>query len=177
MIRNTAIAGAAAAVLALVSGCAEQREQPVAASSATEAAAAGSGLEKLVVAGLPNQTIGVLAAKQEKKTGDKVVLTGRVKDFVEGAAVLTVADLSLRDCKTRGDQCATPWDYCCETKEAMTSGSATVKLSDSAGDPLMQGLKGVGGIDHLVDIAAEGRVERDEAGNLIVVAEKLYVKQ
>lgn len=161
-------------VLALVSGCAEQKAEPLAPAAAS---GANAGLEKLVVAGLPAQTIGVLTAKQEKKNGDRVVVTGRVKDFVDGAAVLTIADLSLRDCKTRGDQCATPWDYCCETREAITSGTATVRLADSAGDPLMQSLKGVGGIDHLVDIAAEGRIERDEAGNLSVVAEKLYVKQ
>jgi hypothetical protein len=28
-----------------------------------------------------------------------------------------------------------------------------------------------------VDIAAEGKVERDDAGNLTVLAEKLYVKR
>jgi hypothetical protein len=169
MVRAATIAGASAVLLALVSGCAEQKTETAARS--------GPGLEHLVAAGLPEQTVGVLAAKAATKTGDRVVLAGRVKDFVNGAAVLTVADFSLKDCKAMAMKCATPWDYCCEPKESITSASATVKMANAGGEPYMQGLKGVGGLDHLVDIAAEGKVERDDAGNLTVLAEKLYVKR
>ena len=40
----------------------------------------------------------------------------------------------------------------------------------------MAGLKGVNGIDHLKQVAAEGKAVRDENGNLIVEATRLYVK-
>lgn len=128
--------------------------------------------------GLPAKSENVIEAKQSAKDGQNIVLVGRVKDFVDGASVLTLADESLEDCtRHEMDSCPTPWDYCCVAPDVVSSGTATVKLVNAAGEPMLTGLKGVKGIDHLVQLAAEGKVVRDETGNLVVEASRLYVKQ
>jgi hypothetical protein len=52
--------------------------------------------------------------------------------------------------------------------------SVTVELREG-GRVLRKDLRGCDGLDHLVPVAVRGRVERDAAGNVIVVAEGLAV--
>ncbi len=168
--RNALLAGAAALLL---SGCGSNQAPP---AETAKPAPGAPALESLVTRGMPEKSTGVAAAKKEAKTGGAIVLAGRVKDFVDGAAVLTLADASMKDCKQHGDGCPTPWDYCCIPPKDLAANVATVKLVDASGQPVTGGLKGVAGLDHLKDLAAEGKVVRDEAGNLIVEASRLYVK-
>ncbi len=169
-----------AAGLALA-GCSKAPETETASAPAntetSSASAAASPVAEQVQQGLPAKSENVIEAKQSAKDGQNIVLVGRVKDFVEGASVLTLADESLEDCKRHDMDCPTPWDYCCLAPDVVSSGTATVKLVNNAGEPMLSGLKGVKGIDHLVQLAAEGKVVRDETGNLIVEASRLYVKQ
>jgi hypothetical protein len=165
-----------------LAGCSKAPESETASAPATtetsSASAAASPAAEQIQVGLPTQSENVIEAKQAAKDGQNIVLVGRVKDFVEGASVLTLADESLEDCTRHAmDSCPTPWDYCCVAPDVVSSGTATVKLVNSAGEPMLTGLKGVKGIDHLVQLAAEGKVVRDETGNLIVEASRLYVKQ
>lgn len=141
----------------------------------TSAFAASPEIEGAVVAG-PAPTVGlsVLDAKSKTKDKEKVSVQGRVKDFVSGQAVFTMTDASVASCKDLGEACPTPWDYCCTPKDQLTSASATVKLV-SAGKTLKGELKGVKGIDHLKIVAAEGLAQRDKRGNLVILADKIYV--
>jgi hypothetical protein len=117
----------------------------------------------------------VAAVRSSAKHGDSVIVFGRVKEFVEGAAVFTIVDRSLKDCQERGDGCSTPWDYCCEPTDTLTSNTATIKIVGADSAIIRAGVKGVGGIDHLVDVAAEGIARLDPQGNLTVEARKVYV--
>ncbi len=142
--------------------------------------AASPELEKAVVSDAPSSgTLGVVAAKAQVKDGDRIVVEGRVKDFVNGQAVFTMADKAMKSCKDNGEDCPTPWDYCCETKETITKNTATVKLVGPAGGKkaLKEGLKGVKGLDNLTLVAVEGIAQKDKAGNLIVLAERIHVKK
>jgi len=140
--------------------------------------AASPELEKLVVAdAATTKALGVVEATAKVQSGDRVAVQGKVKDFVDGQAVFTIADISMKDCKQNGESCPTPWDYCCETKETITKNTATVAVVGTGKAPIKAGLKGVNGVDHLVTITAEGIVRKDKAGNLMVLAEKIHVKK
>jgi hypothetical protein len=162
------------AVLAALAGCSEQGGRQAAGPKPGRAGDAELA-EAVITAPVPVGVMSVAAARSSAKDGDNIVVFGRVKDFVDGAAVFTFVDRSLKDCKERGDGCPTPWDYCCESKEALTSNSATVKIVGKGTAPIRAGAKGVGGIDHLVDVAAEGTARLDPLGNLAIEARKVYV--
>lgn len=142
--------------------------------------AASPEVEKAVVAdAATTKALDVMAAKSSAKTGERVAVQGKVKDFVEGQAVFTIMDLSMKSCRDNGENCPTPWDYCCYQKSDISKGAATVKIVGPAGgkQAIKSGVKGVNGVDHLVTVTAEGVVQKDKAGNLIVLAEKVHVKK
>jgi len=135
--------------------------------------------EAAIVAGAPQgKALSVLEAKATAKDTDKIVVEGRVKD-IEGQAVFTLADTKMKSCTDNGENCPTPWDYCCLSKAEITSGTATVKLVGAAGgkQALKDSLKGVKGINHLVGVTVEGTAQKDKLGNLVVLASKVYVKK
>jgi hypothetical protein len=108
---------------------------------------------------------------------DEVVeVRGVAGGFVDGLAAFTLVDASLPDCRNgRPDSpCGTPWDYCCTDPQELAVASVTVELREG-GRVLRKDLRGCDGLDHLVPVAVRGRVERDAAGNVIVVAEGLAV--
>lgn len=150
------------------------------ALSLAAGASAASDLDKVVVSDkATTKALGVVEAKSAVKDGDKVTVEGKVKDIVAGQAVFTLADTKMKDCKENGENCPTPWDYCCETKETIAKNTATVKVvGEAGGKKALKGeIKGLKGIDHLVKVTAEGTAQKDKAGNLIVLAEKLYVSK
>lgn len=172
----------AAVAAVAISGC-EQGSNNEAASAANrgvvQQAPPSPELAKVVLtSGAPAKTVAVGAAKKETKDGDAVAVVGRVKDFVDGQAVFTVMDSKVPACNdSPGDKCPTPWDYCCETKETVTANSATVKIVGDGADALKGNLQGVNSIDHLTTVVAEGKAQRDQAGNLTVLANRVYVTQ
>lgn len=150
----------------------------IAATLVSGAWAASPTVEKAVDANKPaTQPLNVVEAKAKAQTGQKVVVQGKVKDFIAGNAVFTLADVNMKSCKDKGEDCPTPWDYCCETKESISKNSATVMLVAKAGEkkPVKEEIKGVKGIDHLTPVAVEGVAQKDKAGNLVVYAEKIHV--
>jgi len=115
----------------------------------------------------------VLAAK----TGDEVVVAGRVG--VEGSdrAYFTLVDPSLKACSETPleDPCETPWDFCCSPPEELAKVSALVQFRD--GTELFPGsVLGFDGLDHLKSVVVKGKAEKDSSGNLTVVAGGIFVK-
>lgn len=109
------------------------------------------------------------------KAGDTVVAVGRIKDFTDRRAQFQLTDLSLVPCNEReGDTCKTPWDYCCESVETRVQSTVVVEFRD--GDELRtEGLAGFHGFDRLKKAYVRGKVVRDEAGNVVIVAAGLHV--
>ena len=138
---------------------------------------AGGELDKVVVAAAPVKAPqDVLAVKKDATSGDPVVIEGKIKDFVDGAAVFTLVDNSLKSCKDRSHGCTTPWDYCCEDGTKVAEGSATVKVMGPDNQPVLSSIKGVRKLDHLTPVAVEGKAVKDAQGNLTVEATKIYIK-
>src|SRR5262245_55353496 len=74
---------------------------------------------KYVLAEEPAGAKGVIELRQESKDGEEIVLVGRVggskRPLTKGQASFLVADAAIRSCdQIPGDNCTTPWDYCCE---------------------------------------------------------------
>lgn len=124
----------------------------------------------------------VSAVHADAADGARVVLEGIVggaqRVFVDGAAVFTLVDPTLKSCVGMDEGascCATPWDYCCEDPAAVRRGTATIELRDGL-RPLPVSPRGFHGLDHLSRVVVEGVAERDAAGNLLVAAERLHVR-
>ncbi len=144
-------ATAALAVLAFSSSC--STEAPPAAK---EVAAMP---EALWSANPMADAVEVLAAKQAPN-GQVVVVKGQLQDFGD-LATFRLVDNSLPPCT---DQCATPWDFCCEDPSDIAAATINVEFLD--GDlPASWNLRGAHGLDHLSAVCVTGTLHTDEAGN------------
>jgi len=117
------------------------------------------------------------------KPGDPVVVTGRImgrdKPFVEGRAAFVLGDPGvLTPCNENpGDECATPWDACCNSSEEKQAGTATIQLVGADGRVIKQGLKGLHGLAELSMVTVTGTIDKaSSAEALIINASKLHVQ-
>ena len=97
------------------------------------------------------------------------------KPWVEGRAAFQLVDLSIKPCPD-DEGCPTPWDYCCQT-DKLPANSATVKLVDAGGKPVAKGARELLGVKELNTVVVRGKAKRDDAGNLTVLADQIYVKE
>jgi len=149
---------------------------------ARQASPAGPLPQGLVVRGKAEGTH-VAAAKAAARQGEEIVLVGRIggseEPFVKGRAVFTIVDPSLKSCADMDDpdHCKTPWDYCCEDRDAMKRGSATIEIAGPDGRPLPVDLRGTADLVPLATVAVTGTVvERNDAGLLVVRAKRIEVR-
>ncbi len=124
----------------------------------------------------------LLEEKNSAKTGDTDTFLarvgGRVKPFADGYAIFVVADPTLVSCELMGeeDHCPYPWDYCCEDRDKITKGLATIQIVDPKGTPLRTNLEGTGGLEGSKYLVVEGILnERNDDGVFVVDAESIWV--
>ena len=112
-------------------------------------------------------------------TGEVVVygrVGGRVKPFVDHAAVFLLADTSMKSCdQLHGDACTTPWDYCCEPRDSLTAKTATIQILGDDGKPLRVDLNGQAGISPLAELTIAGEIAQRDGGSLVINARKIHV--
>jgi hypothetical protein len=118
--------------------------------------------------------------KSSAKPGDKVVVRGRIggskAPFVEKRAVFTIMGAGLKACSDDPeDKCKTPWDYCCDTADAIAKHSATIQVVDADGAPLRTGLKGTNGLKELSVVVIQGVVKEAKEKILIINATGIHV--
>jgi hypothetical protein len=163
-----------ASVLMLLVSCGSKPEEAAPKKTAAIPEAAFATTE-------PSGGATVLEAKATAKSGDDVVVVGRIggerRSFADLAASFTIVDPSLPACGEAGvpDACETPWDYCCEDKSKLRAASATIEFRDAKG-PLKGSAEGVRGLAHMKTVVVKGKAERDAAGNLVVAAESIFVR-
>lgn len=115
--------------------------------------------------------------RKDAKDGADVVVEGKLKDFVKGFAAFTLVDLAMESCDQKeGDNCPTPWDYCCEDSTKLAQNTVTVEVVGEDGKPLRAPLQGVHGLDHLSVLQVRGKLHRDEAGNVRLSARQIAKK-
>jgi hypothetical protein len=135
---------------------------------------------RFVLAEEPADAKPVIDVRQDAKDGDNVTITGRiggdVDPWVEGRATFVIVDPSLTPCSEReGDTCKTPWDYCCDL-DRLADSKATIKVVDDQGQTVATDARKLLGVKELQTVIVRGQAKRDEAGNLTVLASKIYVK-
>lgn len=124
---------------------------------------------------VPARPRGVTEGLARAADGEAVALRGTLQDFVEGLAAFTLVEEALDHCDEMGedDHCPTPWDYCCADPDALRAGTVAVELRDDSGMPGVWRVQGFHGLDRLSEVFVEGVLERDGAGNPLIVASRI----
>lgn len=153
-------------------------------TEATAPAETSAALTAVIDAPVDGEAQSIHTARETAKPGDRITLTGRVMGnlhpFVEGRAAFILGDPTvLTACSDRpDDECETPWDTCCDTKEEKQRGTATIQVVGADGRVLKESIEGVGGIGKLSTLSVTGTVaEGASAGSLVVNATAIDVRQ
>lgn len=160
------------AALVVSLGCNSQ----VAEKPGDTAAVAGANY---LLAAEPDGAQDIISVRNTAADGDDVLVIGRIggaeNPWVEGRAAFTIVDRSLQACSDiPGDGCPVPWDYCCETDKLPTS-TALVKVVDADGQPVAADARKLLNVKELSSVVVQGKAQRDDAGNLTVLATGIYV--
>jgi hypothetical protein len=136
---------------------------------------------KYVLNAEPEGAQEVIEVREATKDGDDVLIVGRIgggeNPWIDGRAAFTIVDNSLKACSDiPGDGCKTPWDYCCETDKLKT-GTALVKVVDDNGNVVKAGAEDLLNVQELSTVVVKGKAQRDDDGNLIVLAQGVFVKK
>lgn len=163
-----------ASLLVVLGACGRESSTPITAAAANKAQLPAM----LALAAEPPGARPVKDVVREAKSGDEVVVAGRVG--VEGSdrAYFTLVDPSLQACSETPleDPCKTPWDFCCTPPDELSRLSALIEFRDGAG--LHPGsVLGFDGLDHLKNVVVKGKADKDGSGNLTVVASGIYVRK
>ncbi len=167
--------GAIAVAWLTVVGCAKD-EAPTPRDGSSTPKAANGLPASFVLAGEPAGARPVKEIVSAARSGDEVVVAGRVGDTGSDRANFRLVDPSLKSCTEIGDECKTPWDYCCTPPDEMAKVSATVVFQDGE-KPYAGTVLGFAGLDHLSSVVVKGRAEKDSSGNLTIVASGIFVKK
>ena len=166
------------ASLLLAVGCTQESSTTTTSTNTTpEASIDGS---RFLLNEEPAEAATVIEAREDSEDGQDVVLVGRiggsVNPWVEGRAAFSIVDPTLKACSDiPGDECKKPWDYCCETHKLPTS-TAFVKFVGDDGRPLYADARELLNLKELQTVVVHGKAKRDEAGNLTVLADGLFVR-
>lgn len=161
-------------------GSADRPTAPLPPAAETAAGPSTAASSALLLAAAPADSKGVIALRDAAKDGDEIVIEGRiggdVDPWVKGRAAFQIVDHSLVPCSERaGDDCPTPWDYCCDA-DALPKSKAMVKFVDAEGKTVGTDARELLGVKELQTVVIKGTAKRDDAGNLTVLASGLYVK-
>ncbi len=129
----------------------------------------------------PSDAKGVKAVREAAQNDEEVTLVGRIggdtSPWIDGQAAFLIVDPALKPCNEKDDDaCEAPWDYCCDT-DLLPSHRAMVKIVDKNGKTVATDARKLLGIKELQTVIVHGKAKRDDAGNLTVLADGIYVKQ
>ncbi|MFK8113648.1 MAG: hypothetical protein AB8B91_15710 [Rubripirellula sp.] len=170
---------AALTLMGLIGGCSQE---PAAQTAAEQTGTAISSIDgsKFLLTAEPEAAKDVIQVRLDANDGDEVVIVGRiggsVNPWIEGRAAFSIVDESLKACSDiPGDHCAQPWDYCCETSK-LPDGTALIKVVDEDGKLVKADSQGLLNVKELSTVIVKGKAQRDDAGNLTVLASGVFVK-
>lgn len=158
--------------LLLFTGC-EKKSESTATTDAAKAA--DSQLDQWFTQQAPADPAAIHLIRTSAKPGDEVTISGRImgrsQPFVDGRAAFILGDpAKLTACNDRpDDECETPWDNCCDTKEAKQTGTATIQITGADGRVLNQSLKGVHGLTELANVTLTGKVAPNSTAEALVI--------
>ncbi|TWT61308.1 hypothetical protein [Rubinisphaera italica] len=155
----------------LLIGCADQSGSPTTSTGKTDSTYLASTE--------PTGALPVGEARGTSQDKQEVVLVGRIggssKPFIDGLAAFTIVDPKVPYC-SEDEGCPTPWDYCCEQNQVKEN-IATVKVVNTEGKPVSEDARKLLGVKELNMVVVHGTAQRDDDGNLSVLADQIYVKE
>jgi hypothetical protein len=164
----------------LFSGCSGSAEP----EEASDASLAKQISDRYLLAVEPERVLDVIAARESSVNNEEVVVVGRIggglKPFVDSMAAFQIVDNSLKACSDDtpvGEECGcdTPWDYCCEI-DKLPNAMAFIRFNDNQGNVHMFGAKSLFPVNELSTVVVKGIATRDDAGNLTILADGIYVR-
>lgn len=165
------VAALAIAAAAVVAGCGSSSAPQEASAPSAEGAVYRLAAE-------PAGAQGVEEARTDVKDDEEVTLVGRIggepNPWVAGQAAFMVMDSALKPCGT-DEGCPTPWDCCCDPNLSPET-KAMVKIVDGNGKTVTLDARQALGLKELQTVVVRGRAKRDEAGNLTVLADGVFVR-
>src|SRR5262245_1620216 len=170
-----------ALLIAVAAGCGspgpDNRKSSATDDGAKSDPQAAAEAGKLLLNKEPAGAKGVRELRASAKTGDEVLVVGRVggraKPFTPGRAQFLIVGLNLKPAM----ECDCPWDYCEAPKHDLEASRASVKFVDASGKPLAADAREAFGIKPLSTVVVKGKAVRDDAGNFTVVGTGLFVKE
>ena len=168
-----------AACLLTLSGCAQQSSEQSTNDEVTSTNSVDGS--KFILDSEPEEADDVIAVREAASDGDEVVIVGRIggsaNPWIDGRAAFSIVDGSLKACSDiPGDLCEKPWDYCCETPN-LPGATALVKFVDEDGELVKSDAKQLLNVKELSTVVVKGKAQRDDDGNLTILADSLYVKE
>ena len=172
----------AAILLILVSasvGCQQESSHPT--MQVPNASSSSIDGQNFLLTDEPDGAEDIINVREAAQDGDEITIVGRIgggaNPWIEGRAAFSIVDGSLKACSDiPGDQCKKPWDYCCETSKLPTS-TALVKVVDEHGELVKVDARELLKVKELSTVIVKGKANRDDAGNLTVLASGVYVKK
>lgn len=169
------------ALIAALAGCSSEPQTATPATSDQSLAENKIDASAYLLESEPEGAGNVIKVREESADSDEVLIVGRIggssNPWIEGRAAFTIVDESLKACNdTPGDNCPVPWDYCCET-DKLPAATALIKFVDDSGSVVKADAKTMLGVQELSTIVVKGKAQRDDAGNLTVLASGIFVKQ
>ncbi len=156
----------------LAAGCGRTTSSP--ASASQEGKAAANSPYRLT--GEPEGARDLNAVHADAKDGEDVVVAARVggrgNPWVEELAAFTIVD---RSSTPQASCCPTPSPGC-GTTNAPPAAQALVRIVDAQGHTVTTDARRLLGIDGSPTVVVRGRAQRDEAGNLTVLADGVFVR-
>lgn len=159
-------------------GCGEQNGQTAEPKQSDALVSTAGG--KYLLDSEPAGGAEVIAAREQAEDDGEIVVIGRIggseNPWVDGRAAFSIVDPTLKACSDiPGDGCPKPWDYCCET-DKLPGATALVKVVDADGNLVKGDARELLGVKELQTVVVRGKAKRDEAGNLTILADGVYVR-
>lgn len=136
---------------------------------------------KYVLAEEPDGAVGVIAARAEAKHGEPIIVVGRIggsaNPWVEGRAAFMLLDASVV-VVANGTESA-PGEVCMDDCCAIARAESTtlVKVIDARGTVLSADARQLFGVTVGDMVVVQGKVNKDEAGNFVVLADGVHVRK
>lgn len=164
-------------LIAFANGCSRPETSDFNAADAGKNRSQPSG-PQYIAATEPDGAESVGQARKHVQDGAAVTLVGHIggstEPFVSNIAAFTIVDPSVPYCQPE-EGCPTPWDYCC-TQNEVKDNIATVKIVDDQGKPVGEDARQLLAVKELSLVVVTGAAKRDEAGNLTILANKIFVR-
>jgi hypothetical protein len=155
-------------------GC--NREDAASTPVAAKSGPNGAG-QKYLLTAEPAGAKPVKEVRKDAKDGDEVVVIGFIggdkKPWIEGRAGFWIVDSSLMLKEPDGSMC---WDCCEVPPDDLRQGKATIKVVDEQGQTVPVDAQQLLSVKVGQTVVVHGRAKRDEQGNLIVLADGVFVR-